>query len=154
MKKRLPNRVKFLLSDDIREETHGKMTVVGLYADDKIFVAQSALPQGVVTVMNLALTCMMFGGAGSFPLKAQITGPAGQTIANITGTQDFVPGAIGTLVLRGSPVVLPQFGAYRFELTLQRKVFSYSFEVLAGPAPGLQTAAAGVPSHPTGGTQP
>jgi hypothetical protein len=34
----LPTRVKFLLCDDVRAESSGKITLVGLYPDDKILV--------------------------------------------------------------------------------------------------------------------
>ena len=145
MKQIPPNSVKFVLSDDIREEAHGKMTIVGLYADDKIFVEMKPavpLPPGIVTVVNLSIACMMFGGAGNFNIKAEITGPAWQPITQINGTQDFIPGATATFVLKGAPIALPQYGAYLCKITVQQKVFSYTFEVWPGPPASLTAATA------------
>jgi hypothetical protein len=146
MKVVLPTAARFLLSDDLRDEPNGKVTILGFFPDDRIFVnslpAGSSPPHGAVGVLSqLCISCMMFGGSGTITTVAEVTGPSGQTWANMIAVQDFRPNTVTTLALKGISIILPAFGTYKCEVQAQagthRKSFSYSFEVLPGPAPIL-----------------
>jgi hypothetical protein len=136
-----PTKAKFILSDDIREETGGKMTIAGLYADDRIYLnpaGPSTLPPGIVGILNqLSVACIMFGGSGSFPTVADIIGPSGQVLTHVSGSSDFKSGATNTLALKAANILVPEFGTYTCKISVQRKVFSFKFEILLGPAPAL-----------------
>jgi hypothetical protein len=146
MKTVLPKRAQFFLSDDIREEANGKMTIVGYYADGKIFVTSipntPALPPGQVTFMpQFCMTCILAEGEGALPVTLEIRGPSNQVIANYSAQQQFAAGATTTVALKGSNITFPEFGRYNCIIKVKSKKFTGSFEVLKGPAPGQSATA-------------
>jgi hypothetical protein len=143
MRQALPRQAKFLLSEDMREEAQGKMTIVGLFTDDKIYVDTTVgpVPPGVVAVLSsLTITCTMSGGSGTFPAVSTIVGPSRQLLARVSGNAQFRPGATTTLALKSIGVALPSLGTYRVNVKVGRKEFDYSFDILQGPPPGLAAA--------------
>jgi hypothetical protein len=141
-----PNRAKFILSDDIREEMGGKMTIIGYYVDDTIFLGPSlspnSLPPGIVGgIPQLCLACILFGGApGTVPISGEIKDPTGKQFAALTGSVEFKAASTSTVAFRGSNVAAPGFGTYDCNITVLQKTFNYSFRILPGPAPAAQTA--------------
>jgi hypothetical protein len=145
-----PSRVKFLLCDDARAESSGKLTLVGLYPDDKILVQQNPAvpiqPPGVVALLNqLAIVCILFDGDGVFPASATITGPSGLKLADMPlGTPTFKAGAPGIMALQCGLFPVAQLGQYTCTVTVGKSDFRFPFYFLAGPAP-----TASVPTAPT-----
>jgi hypothetical protein len=148
--KTLPTKAIFFLSDDLREEARGKMTLVGLYPDNKMYVeltTPGTLPAGLVAVLGqLTVSCVMFGGAGRLPMEADIQAPTGQLIAKLANDQDFNANGTSTLAFRGTSVAVPAYGVYRCRVKVDTKEFLYEFEILAGPPPGLGTTTQPAPS--------
>jgi hypothetical protein len=137
----LPSKAKFFLSDDLREEARGKMTLVGLYPDDKMYVemaTQGTVPPGVVAVLSqLTVSCVMFGGAGRFSTDSEIKAPTGQVLVKLAGDQDFNANGTSTLVFRGTSVAIPAYGTFSCTVKVGTKKFLYVFAIVAGPPPGV-----------------
>jgi hypothetical protein len=140
----LPTRVKFLLCDDVRAESSGKLTLIGLYPDDKILVQQNPAltnqpgwPAGMVAVLNqLAIVCVAFGGDGTFPASATITGPSGVPLSTMPlGTAIFQPNTPATMALQGGLFPVAQYGQFKCTLTIGKSSFHYTFDVIAAPVP-------------------
>jgi hypothetical protein len=135
----LPSRAKFLLCDDVRAETNGKITVVGLYPDDKILVnlipGLPSLPGTVAVLNQIAIVCMLFDGDGMFPASATITGPSGLKLPSVMlGNPTFKPGTSATIVLNsGGAFPVPSYGHYKCVLTVDKQDFLFQFEIAAGP---------------------
>jgi hypothetical protein len=147
MRNVLPKRAQFLLSDDIREETSGKMTIIGYYTDAKVFVTTipnaPAPPAGVIAQMpQFCMSCILSEGVGQFPILAEIRGPSGQLIATFNAQQVFIAGATTTIALRGLNVTFPEFGKYECTVTVKTKKFTYSFELVQGPPPSAASMGA------------
>ncbi len=140
-----PTGAKFFVSDDLREEANGKITIVGLFVDDRIFVlplpaSAPALPQGYVAALNqLCLTCILVGGQGSYSVKTAITTPSGKKFVEQKIDQTFDPNKTATIGIRGNNILFPEFGKYKVDFTVGRKVYDYKFELLQGPAPNVGT---------------
>ena len=151
-----PKRVKFLLCDDVRGEQSGKITLVGLYPDDRIYVhvqpnvtQQFAAPAPVAVLNQLAVVCLVFGGDGALATSAVISGPGSQPIPPMDlGSPIFKPGSVATIGLQGGLFRVDQFGKYTCTLTIHGATFSYDFEILAGPAPWMAAAPAAALAAP------
>jgi hypothetical protein len=64
---------KWYIADDIREELSGKLTLVGLYADDIIVVEMPSnepdpTPEEPIHLSGLAILCVLLGLEGSTPI--------------------------------------------------------------------------------------
>ena len=136
--RQLPSRVKFLLSDDVRSEANGKITVVGLYADDKIFVQTlpgHPPPVGAVSALNqMVIICLAFDGDGIFPVSATVSAPSGQQLATMSlGQITFSPAGPSTIILQSGLFLVPQFGGYRCAVDIGGISFPFDFQILSGP---------------------
>jgi hypothetical protein len=150
----LPTRVKFLLCDDVRAEADAKLTIVGLYADDKIIVNTALnpapiaapslpLPRGlpVYGVPQLAIASIVLDGIGTYPALGEFRDPKGNVIIRIVlGDALLVIGKTATLIVKGGTFPVTQFGTYKFVLTLGTTDFSFDFEILAGSSISGTTA--------------
>jgi hypothetical protein len=151
MSQNAPKNVRFLVSDDLREETNGKMTVIGLYADDKIWVLPSPIgmapPQGFVAALpQLCIGCIFLDGSGRYDVKALITSPSGTKMVDQIFDQTFISGQTSTIGIRGNNLLFPEFGKYKCEFTVgNANVFRHDFELLQGPPPPAI-------KHPTSGS--
>jgi hypothetical protein len=139
-----PSSVKFLLCDDVRSEANGKLSLIGLYPDDKIYVLSSpnvpgqpsAMPGFVAVLNQLAVVCLAFGGVGVFPASAKITGPSGQAFSTmLLGNPTFTHGATSTIALQGGLFPVQSYGRYTCTLTIGAVDFTFGFDILAAPAP-------------------
>jgi len=152
MKQRPPSRVKFLLCDDVRAETSGKMTVVGLYPADKIIVhtkGRDDRPAGspVAVLHQLAVVCLLFDGSGTHLPKVSLFGPSGQKIVESTMSEVTLNKDVSaTIVLQGPQFVVPEFGTFKAKFVIGSKEFDYQFDIAA--APEQDSTAKEVPTIP------
>lgn len=136
----VPAKAKFYLCDDVREEALGKMTLVGLFADDKVFVhlqnGMPAPPPGAVALIgHIAIACVLFDGEGSFPVHADLFRPSGQQVGYLSAPQlTFKTGTTATFVLKGPNFPVHEYGKYSCKVFVDTTVFPFDFEILQGPS--------------------
>ena len=138
--------VKFLLCDDARPEASGKLTLIGLYPDDKIIVqsnlAQAALPANIAAISQLAIVAIIFDGSGSFPMRASIVGPKGHAVTTMPlGSPSLNAHAPSIVILQGGSFPVAEYGRYTCTLSIGKTDFPFHFEILAGLLPVLSLPA-------------
>jgi hypothetical protein len=139
--------VKFLLCEDVRPEADGKLTIIGLYADDRMIVnvtpgVAPPPPAGVPIygVPQLAIASIVLDGVGTYPAGTEILDPTGGSMGKVAmGDAVLSAGKTATLAIKSGPFPVARFGSYKFVLTLGPATFSFDFEILAGPGSGLVT---------------
>jgi hypothetical protein len=131
----------FVLCDDVRQEVHDKITIIGAYLNDELIVLSSGiaqptpkLPDGIEAVLDsLALVVSCPVKPGEVRRLSMFT-PGGKVHGTFEFPQDEKSAKAGTGVLafrtRGFPV--PEFGRYRVELRVGEKEYQYSFSILDG----------------------
>src|SRR3990170_6853318 len=80
MPKMLPKRIHFLIADAIREETGGKLTVMGLYAGNDIRLQgplPTEIPDGMkgIAIPSLAILAIITDGHGEFRTQFYLYDP-------------------------------------------------------------------------------
>jgi hypothetical protein len=81
------------------------------------------------------------GQIGTHPARGEFRGPSGNLIAQIAlGDAVLIAGKTATIIVKGGPFPVIQFGPYKFVLTLGGTNFSFDFEILAGPSISGTTA--------------
>jgi hypothetical protein len=134
-----PTSARFFVSDDIRDETSGKMSIIGLYADDKIYTQPMpgfAPPQGFVAVVaQLCISCVLIGGSGRFAVKAVVISPSGAKMVEQLFDLVLDPNRTATVGIRGNGLAFQDFGAYECQMIVGNRTFTHDFHVLAGPPP-------------------
>lgn len=132
---------KFLLCEDIREELRSKLSVMGVFAGDRIDVhGPSPLPdgKGVAMLHSLGLVSILRGKPGKFDVEMTIQGPKGVLIGNGKFNDTVIgPDGVATLILRLPSFVVPAFGQYEARFVIGKQTLTFEFEILAA-----QTAAA------------
>jgi hypothetical protein len=129
-----PKGSRFYLCDDVRPEATGKLTLVGLYPDDKI-LAQTPLNQqgtpGIVVISQMAIVCVLFDGDGIFDVTTTLKGPMGQSIANmILKNATFIPLKPLVLIMPNQQFPLSGFGQYTMTVEVGAATFRFDFEIL------------------------
>lgn len=121
----------FLVADDIRIETGGKLTILGLFAAGQILLHTPILP---IALQSLAF-CMMFtDGEGKFSSTAKFLDPSGKDIVPpITAVLVKEPTKTATQILKLVPFSIASFGEYKCIVTLDQTAFQRSFFI--NPAP-------------------
>ena len=115
----------FVLCEDIREETKGTKTLVGVYPGRRIGV-----PQGTKEIpLYLALVWMFSDGEGSYSQVMELTGPNGRLESPAVRCESARGMTVG-LNLRPSPPMVP--GKYTVTCRLDDHEYSSSFEIIAG----------------------
>jgi hypothetical protein len=134
---KVPTSVRFLLCDDARAEASGKITIVGLYPDDKIVVQLGQqTPTGLAAALSqLSFVCILNDGDGTFPASAMITGPGISLPKMSLGSPTFKRGEHTTIILQGGQFLVPQFGKFACTLTIGVVDHRFPFEIISRPAP-------------------
>ncbi len=132
-----PRSVKFLLCDDARAEASGKITLVGLYPDDKIVVqlGQQTPPGVVAALSQVSFVCIVTDGDGAFPASAIITGPGINLSKMSLGSPTFKRGEHTTIILQGGQFLVPQFGKFACTLSIGGVDHKFPFEIISRPVP-------------------
>ena len=142
-----PAKVKFLLADDVRAETNGKATIVGLFPDDRILV--SPLPRGAsqppglaAFISQLTAVAILIGGKGQAAALGRVAGPEGQQIyVTALGQVDLDPAKSQLVGFKFPGFPVPQFGKYVCTLELgTSKKYDFPFEIHAANQNGAKIA--------------
>ena len=125
-----------LVCEDVRIETHGKLTLTGFYPARKIVVQQGdprpdGEPAAALEVISLLLIAQ--GGHGSFAGRIVLFNPDGsQALEASLGNVELVAEGTGSIIGKLRPFVVKAFGTHRLTLWLDDRSYDQSFDIMAG----------------------
>lgn len=104
-----------IFCDDIREESSGKLIIIGLYAKD--IVLATPLP---VTLPKLCFLTRLNGGSGEHEVKHSLKTPEGKELLNdmTPGKIQASPTGMGNLVVNVAPFVADKEGRYEYSVII------------------------------------
>jgi len=130
-----------LMCDEVRQESNGKLIVLGLYTPDM------AIPQLPFVVGSLTFFIALESDRpGNFQIRFALQNlDSGQNIAEGMGAVAFPKPGLGAMPIQLRNFGIPNAGTYVFSLTIegQRDPITYSFNVILAPpqqvgmSPGL-----------------
>lgn len=135
-----PTVVRFFLADDVRQEVHGKVTVVGLYADNVVVAEMSPghrkpsekVPAAIPGVSLLA-SVSIAPGEHRYRMEIDRSSVTPQMIdAKTTTLMSARPGESINLIMRFAPLVFVRFGMVHVLLHVDDQPYQFSFEVRRG----------------------
>lgn len=138
-KKIFPERVRFLIADDIRAEGQKPM-IIGLLVDDFVgVVIPSEHPdpskEAPIMLQSLAILTSFIGCKGPFESNISLYLPDGTTLMDhqkvdggINSDQAAGKNSIN-FVAKFMPFSIPEFGQYKFVITLDEREYEYKFNV-------------------------
>lgn len=130
-------KVKFFLAEEIRPEAGGKMTVLGLFPDDRMVLTKGTSPEGIPPetprgIEKLVLL-ISIGEAPNKKLKYKgtITAPDGVLYKPEfpLGEGRIEKGSSHSIVLEFKPFILKSMGVYVFNFYVNKEVFTFPFEI-------------------------
>lgn len=133
--KTLPQAAKFFLADDIRSNGTPKPTLFGLYPDDVIVLLTSEdkpdpTKEEPATLEGIAILCSFDAAYGAFESEFRLLQPDGESIFSSTSSE-VVAEKLGPmlLVIKFQPFAISQLGHYTYSISIDGKIFEYTFEV-------------------------
>jgi hypothetical protein len=123
--------VLFLLSEYVRQEAGGKLSILGLYPDRRLLI-----PKGTKqTITSLALTFIVLEGEGTFSTTVSVVTPSGKRMFPDEGMPDTVkiPGQPLTVLVGMQPFITDEVGQFEAILRLGDASYQRSFTVDFAP---------------------
>ena len=129
---------QFVVCDDVRQETAGKVTIVGAYLGNEIlcFPAPGAkFPKGIVAILgSLALVVSFHGLGGSHDGVIEISDPAGKLLGKSPlGKIEFDPARTAVLMFKTNNFPVPKFGLYGVKVLIGKSAYDFSFSIKPAP---------------------
>ena len=125
-----PDKVDFLLADDIRPELGEKITILGTYGGDAVILeGQQHMPG--MAMPSLAILCIGRGGEGTIRVDASLTSPTGKHSQAMPKPNEIVKEKKRNLALvfKFQPFLIEQFGTFIFKLKLDDKEYPFPFRI-------------------------
>ncbi len=135
MAKKLPTAANFFLADSVREESGGKLTLIGFYSGNEL-ILNGPLPKKLpadaqsIALPGLSILITFFGGKGKFSLDIQLFDPKGIEFAPAHRSEISIetPGA-QNVILPIIPFPIKAFGKYMLRVKLDKQSYDYEFIV-------------------------
>ena len=104
-----------IFCDDIREESSGKLIIIGLYAKD--IMLATPVP---VTLPKLCFLTRLNGGSGEHEVKHSLKNPDGKELLNdmAPGKIQASPEGMGNLVVNVAPFQADKVGRYEYSVVI------------------------------------
>jgi hypothetical protein len=124
--------IKFIVCETARQEKDDKISLLGVYPDDRILLpADARFP----AAFSLSLVYFLLDGIGPFSGKLEIKTPVPNAqffggMPNIEKVTDRPSTILATFM----PFVASAFGKYQVILTLNTQAYVREFEVVPKPA--------------------
>lgn len=138
-RKKQPKRVRFFIADEIRTDGQ-KPLILGLFIDDQILLESPSDPtnEKPVTLQGITVLASFIDCSGNFKVETSLYGPNGSPIFEAqkidggiaTNPEGAAPMKNINLILRFSPFTVSSLGTYRLDIKLDKKIYSYEFQVL------------------------
>lgn len=144
MSTKLPSKrdIRFLLAEDIRQETFNKSSLLGLIPGERFMVAgpppPGAPPNVAFALPSLAFFFIITGGEGTFNGRFRILGPDKKTVIIDMSTDkpiEISPQKAAVFATAAKPFVGPGFGTYSVQLELDKAKFSFPMTIEKGRLP-------------------
>jgi len=130
-------KVDFLISEEVRPEANGKFTVLGLFPGNIVILMKGTrlkdtpeeTPDFFEKLVFLVVASDMSEGRHKF--SGSLTDPAGKTMKSkeAFGEADVKKGFTHAIILEMKPFTVRLFGLYTFNFFVDRKKFSFPFEI-------------------------
>lgn len=145
----MPNTsVRFYLADDVRSESSGKVTLVGLYPDNVLVLGlptgtASPSPQNALGISAVAVLSTIQGDPGLCEAVFKLTDPHGRVMIQSAEPAPILVGKErhANLIARFPAFVVTGFGTYKFELQIGDQVHVFPIEVKQGDAQRVDSTA-------------
>lgn len=128
--------LKFILCEDVRPETNGKLTLTGVYPGEIIVLnklsPETKIPEGLISILPRLVMVTFFHDAtgGAKAVRATVTSPSGKVILRAqVGEFTVEEGKAGTLIIQTGPIGIPELGSYRLDLSLDDSTHSFNFDI-------------------------
>lgn len=124
--------IKFIVCDAAREETNNKVSLLGIFPDERLQLPGDARFPAAFPV---TFVFFLLDGEGSFNGTIEVTGPPDQPpfsaeMPNISK----IANQPGTVIAAFTPFISAGFGAYKVILTLNNQKYTREFQVVPLPA--------------------
>ena len=120
-------KVDFLACESVREETRGKLTLMGYLAGSAINIPTSATMPAQIP---LAIIYVLLDGEGKFNCKLRIGLPTRKDVKDLDLPEiNKVPDKYHTVTINFLSFEIPEAGEYKFELVLDDEVYERSIRV-------------------------
>lgn len=137
-KKKQPKRVKFYLADDVRTDAP-KPLIVGLFVDDQVFIDAPSDPtiEKPITLQSITVLASFIDCNGKFAVETSLFRPDGLPVfekqkmdTEVEISQEGpTPMKNINLTLKFSPFTVSLLGTYKLDIKLDKKIYSYEFQV-------------------------
>ena len=119
--------VNFLLAESIRQETGGKLTIIGYYPGNQLLIPKETKQ----LVTSIAFVFIALDGDGTFSTAVSLTAPSGKAIFKNEFLQNSVkhPGQPLSVLLAVQPFVTDETGTFDVTLHLDNATYRRSFTV-------------------------
>jgi len=133
-------KINFLIADEIRSETNGKHTVLGLYPDNIIVLenkdnsgTNTNSPNLTAVIDRLAIFVNISEiSEGEHEIKGQVIDPSGNPLgAEIPfGNTSIETGKSHTYILETRQFIVKERGTYQFKLIVDGIAYEYPFKII------------------------
>jgi len=130
----------FIICEDIRAEVGGKISLIGAYLGYSITLSGDMpkdAPAGAIPALPaLSFALAIFGEAGTYPCKAQITAPGNKEYPERDlGTATLAVPQTHVLVLREQPFPVAAWGTYSVRFQVGSDSYSFEFDIVHASPP-------------------
>lgn len=130
-------KVKFYLAEEVRPEAGNKMTMLGLFPDDKIVSSKVVLPEGVPSDIPRGIEkLVLLISIGEAPnkklkFKGTLTAPDGELYGTEyqLGEVHIKKGTSHSIILEFKPFIIKSMGVYIFNFYVNKEIFPFPFEI-------------------------
>ena len=130
MEKEFPSKAQFLLCEDIREEAHRKLNLVGVFAGDEVLLEGE---ESGKSLPSLAILAVFKEGKGEFNISTELLDPSGKphgAVTSETRTVEIKNNKNMVAIFRWIGFLVPAFGDYTFTIKLDDKSYKYTFSII------------------------
>lgn len=130
-------KTKFLVADEIRPEASGKLTILGLFADDVVMTQvpprspqiPADTPAGIERLAFLINISEL--SVGAHTIRAQALDPSGQEYGNGIPQSEITTelGKSHSMIIEMKPFILRDAGTYTWVVWIDDQEYRHPFEV-------------------------
>ena len=146
MSKKYPTarNIKFVLCEEVREESHQKLSLLGVFPADSITILgpkPAALGNGVAVLASLAIVVTFKDVEGEFEARLRIAAPDGKVaFDDAIGKVNLAKRGTATLAWKAQGFAVATFGRYLAEVLLDDRSYPFEFEILDGSSKPTEQA--------------
>ena len=143
MSNKLPTKreVRLLIAEDLRQEVHGKVTLVGLMPGEQFLITgkpdANAPPNVAFAIASLGFLIVITGGEGKFKARVKVIAPGKKKTTMIDVSMDKpiekIAGRTAIFGTSAKPFVGPAFGTYTVQVELDKAKFAFPMKIEQGP---------------------